>query len=370
MVNYIKYWKIDILLIQEHNLKERHLICNDLLEVCDIYINLAINQKGGTATLINRNLNYGLISNEMSADSRIISTKIKIYKTRINLVNVYAPASATHIERDAFFQNFLMYYSRSDTNNVILGGDWNCIINSRDCSSDNIHLSKALLNIVRSIRCKDAWNCKNRNVEYTYVRQNYGSRIDRIYVKDIANYIASTRVVHVNFSDHSGIEMSFNLPEIPKVGRYYWKMNVALLDKDNIKEDFQIEWDGIKNNINRYDTINDWWEIYAKTQIKNFFINKGREENAKKYGLLEYLEYKLNRLYEIQNRTGQLNYPEVKEVKDRVNAIKAEILEGVKIRNRMDEQVEGEKVSAYLIGKHHIVWRTVGWLGFCATSKS
>ena len=95
------------MLIQEHNLKERHLICNDLLEVCDIYINLAINQKGGTATLINRNLNYVLISNEMSADSRIISTKIKIYKTRINLVNVYAPASATHIERDAFFQIFL-----------------------------------------------------------------------------------------------------------------------------------------------------------------------------------------------------------------------------------------------------------------------
>ena len=81
-----------------------------------------------------------------------------------------------------------------------------------------------------------------------------------------------------------------------------------------------MKWDGIKNNINRYDTINDWWEVYAKTQIKKFFINKGREENAKKYGLLEYLEYKLNRLYEIQNRTGQLNYPEVKEVKDRINA--------------------------------------------------
>ena len=221
LVNYIKYRKIDILLIQEHNLRERHLLCNELLEVCDVYINLAINQKGGTATLINRKMNYNLLSNEMSADSRIISTKINFYKYRLNLVNVYAPASATHSERDDFFQKVLMYYLRSDTNNVILGGDWNCIINSRDCSSDNIHLSKALLNIVRSIRCKDAWNFKNRNVEYTYVRQNYGSRIDRIYVKDIANYITSTQVVHVSFSDHSGIEMTFKLPEVLKVSRYY-----------------------------------------------------------------------------------------------------------------------------------------------------
>ena len=38
-----------------------------------------------------------------------------------------------------------------------------------------------------------------------------------------------------------------------------------------------------------------------------------------------------------------MNYKDVKEIKDRINAIKTEILEGVKIRNRMQEQIEGEK---------------------------
>ena len=355
LVNYIKYKKIDILFLQEHNLRERNLICNELLELCDIFINLSVNQKGGTATLISKKFNYGLQSNEFSADGRIVSTIIKHYNTELHLVNVYAPASASHSERDSFFQNDLLYYLRNKLNNVILGGDWNCILSERDCQSRNIQVSKTLLNIVRSIKCKDAWFCKDRNVEYTFVRQNYGSRIDRFYVRNLANYIEYIKVVHVNFSDHSSIEMSIKLPEIPKVGRYYWKLNVSMLDRDDIKDEFRTEWNRIKNSINFYDTINDWWVIQAKPEIKKFFKDKGREESAKKYGTLEFLEFKLNRIYDKLNKTGEINYSEVKGIKDRISAIKAEILEGVKIRSRIQEQLEGEKVSAYLIGKQNSI---------------
>ena len=108
LVSYIKYKKIDILFLQEHNLRERNLICNELLELCDIFINLSVNQKGGTATLISKKFNYGLQSNEFSADGRIVSTIIKHYNTELHLVNVYAPASASHSERDSFFQNDLL----------------------------------------------------------------------------------------------------------------------------------------------------------------------------------------------------------------------------------------------------------------------
>ena len=48
-------------MIQEHNLRDNNLICPELLDICDIYINLAINQKGGTAILINKRLNYNVI---------------------------------------------------------------------------------------------------------------------------------------------------------------------------------------------------------------------------------------------------------------------------------------------------------------------
>ena len=41
-----------------------------------------------------------------------------------------------------------------------------------------------------------------------------------------------------------------------------------------------------------------------------------------KQGLLYYLESKLNRMYEILNRTGEINYAEMKEIKDQINMIK------------------------------------------------
>ena len=68
-----------------------------------------------------------------------------------------------------------------------------------------------------------------------------------------------------------------------------------------------------------------------------------------KYGLIEYLEFCLNKLYNNINLTGNLQYGEVKLLKDRIDEIKSEILEGVKVRARINEQVEGERVSAFLI---------------------
>ena len=113
------------------------------------------------------------------------------------------------------------------------------------------------------------------------------------------------------------------------------------------------EWTRIKNAIPFYDFLNVWWEIHAKPQIKRFFIDKGREESSKTYGLLKYLEAKLNRIYDKLNKSGQVTYSEIKDVKDRINAIKSDIMEGVKIRNRIQEQIEGERVSAYLVGKQN-----------------
>ena len=46
-----------------------------------------------------------------------------------------------------------------------------------------------------------------------------------------------------------------------------------------------------------------------------------------------------------------IQYSDVKALKDRIDELKNEILEGVKIRSRIKEQEEGEKISAFLIKK-------------------
>ena len=195
------------------------------------------------------------------------------------------------------------------------------------------------------------WHIKNKDVKYTYVRNNFGTRIDRLYSKDLCDYVKWIDVINVNFSDHSCVKTVIGLPNLPKPGPYYWKLNSSLLELPNIETKFIEEWGKIKSAKNRYATINCWWDKYAKPQIKSFFIKIGREEKQKNYGLLNFLEYSLNRLYNKVNISGIVDYSEIKEIKDKINNIKANFLNGVKIRSRVEEQLQGEHVSAYLIKK-------------------
>ena len=134
LVNLIKFHRIDVLMLQEHNLRNKNLIGEELSSICHIHINLAVNQKGGTAILFNRGLNFELLNEEKSGDSRIISVKIKLYNNILQFTNVYAPSGSSLTVNDDFFQKDLLYYSRGDIGNIILGGDYNCVIAKRDSS--------------------------------------------------------------------------------------------------------------------------------------------------------------------------------------------------------------------------------------------
>ena len=216
----------------------------------------------------------------------------------------------------------MLYYLRNSLQYTFMGGDWNCVLSARDTTSDNYVISKALLDTVRTLNLKDVWFLKNRNIEFTYVRQNYGSRIDRAYVKDLANYITDVKIIHVNFSDHSCVKTTLTLPDIPHQGKGYWKLNTSLLDDNLIKENFKIEWAKMGLTKNRYNNINEWWELYAKKQIKLFFIREGKKVMEKKYGLIKYLEFCLNELYNKLNLTGNVQYEEIKILKDRIDELK------------------------------------------------
>ena len=204
---------------------------------------------------------------------------------------------------------------------------------------------------MRSLNFKDLWHVKNRIVKYTYIRENYGSRIDRLYAKDLSNFVKCIDVHNVSFSDHLCVKIVIESLDIPKAGPYYWKLNTSLLDLPGIEEIFKEEWKLLTSCINRYPNINNWWDKFAKTKIKSFFVKIGREQMQNKYGLLNYLEFSLNKKYNELNLSGRIDYTAVKLIKDRIDDIKIDILNGVRIRSRVDEQLQGEHISAYLVKK-------------------
>ena len=217
LVNFLRFNKIDILFFQEHNIRSENCIVPELSDNYYTYLNLAIAHKGGTGILINKSLNVNIKNCEKSADSRIMSMNIDLYNKPLHLLNIYAPAGSSHKVRDDFFKDDLTYYFRNNLDNSIIGGDFNCITSSQDSSSGSTHVCKTLLNINRDLALKDVWWLHNRAPEFTFVRSNYGSRIDRFYIEKIANCINNVKLKHTSLSDHSSILISLNLPNVPKV---------------------------------------------------------------------------------------------------------------------------------------------------------
>ena len=168
LIDYMKMNKIDILLLQEHNIRYKNKLCNELLDLYHVTINLSIAQKGGTAIIINKKLPVEIINQELSADSRITSIKIRLYSQVLKIINIYAPSGSDNRERDEIFQNDLLFYLRNYINNTILAGDWNCITLNRDSESRNMQISKTLKNLITQIQFKDAWISKKNNIKYTY----------------------------------------------------------------------------------------------------------------------------------------------------------------------------------------------------------
>ena len=151
LVNFMSYNSIDILLLQEHNLRDASAISKELKDFCYISLNNAICLKGGTAILINKRIPFKVLSEEKSADSRIISLKIKVYDQFIHLLNIYAHSGTQfNEERENLFKNEILYYLRNSLQCTFIGGDWNCVLSDRDSTSNHFSVSKALLNTVRT----------------------------------------------------------------------------------------------------------------------------------------------------------------------------------------------------------------------------
>lgn len=75
-----------------------------------------------------------------------------------------------------------------------------------------------------------------------------------------------------------------------------WKLNVSLLEKEKIVQDFKTKLEQWKSLRFMYDSVGDWWED-MKRKSKYFFTLEGRKVAAKKRAFLGRLQGRLQRCY-------------------------------------------------------------------------
>ena len=103
LMSILKFHKIDVCMVQEHNVKDGCDI-NYLLSDYHVFQNSCSNLKGGTAICIRKCSSIRILNQEMDAEGQIICVKIEYNESIIPLINVYAPSGTNKKkEREEFF---------------------------------------------------------------------------------------------------------------------------------------------------------------------------------------------------------------------------------------------------------------------------
>ena len=169
----------------------------------------------------------------------------------------------------------LLYKKFTRKNNLILLGDFNVTLSSKDRSTGNKSFCESqeeLMSLIMQFDLEDLWRRQNPNGRlYTYFhgRSNTYSRIDRAYTS--TNLRVGVKIdPEINtFSNHFQTIVMKREPTNFKRGKGYWILNCRLLqDKEYIQHMKEL-WRNWQNQPNDFRSISDWWEK-GKQCIKVF----------------------------------------------------------------------------------------------------
>ncbi len=337
--NFVRLLDFDIIFFQE--------VESENIDLNDFNIIYNINEeKRGTAIALRQQIKYSNI--EKSLDSRMIVARIN---ENITLCNIYAPSGTQHKQyRERFFNINLAYYLRNITDYLIIGGDFNSVINERD-STGNSNYSFALKTTTQNLQLLDTWEVRNgTRVEYTFVRPGVGARLDRIYVsKNLKDNVRGTEI-HVNsFSDHKSYTTTIKLPNLgQRYGRGIWRLNNSILDDQSVMAEFETKWQYWVRQKRQYRSWYEWWVNFAKEKIKSFFKWKTSEKYHKNNDTLEFFYTSLKRLYE-EYRFNPAVRPNINKIKARMIKVQAEFSKN--ITSQSDMFIAGENLSTLQLGE-------------------
>ena len=113
--------------------------------------------------------------------------------------------------------------------------------------------------------------------EFTFHRPKCAaSRLDRIYVPQYLVPHVHHVSHHASLADHHYVLTEIECPSlerldpVPRTEKLYWKLNTSILQDEDFLENFTEFYRKIQTNITDYVDIAEWWDLKAKTAIREF----------------------------------------------------------------------------------------------------
>ena len=192
----------------------------------------------GVMTLVSKHL-HGCIK-EIRCDSygRYLICKAEINSESYCLANIYAPNE----DEPAFFRSVFDDFTEMECMHIIIGGDFNLVLQPEDRSSGkllNSNASNVVTNFAEQENLVDIWRMQHPDSKmftWNRVDQIRGklnwSRIDFFLLSSsLCNKTTKTDILPSYLSDHSMIECAIQVTDT-KRGPGYWKINNSFLNNE------------------------------------------------------------------------------------------------------------------------------------------
>ena len=181
----------------------------------------------------------------MSISQRYTPFLNNTFKPCLCCNDIYAPNEARH--QISFLGELSNSFLREYINdNVVVVGDFNCVINSSDKRGGKpFDVKKApvveLQTLITTNNLVDSWHFKNPDscgFTWSNASRKIQSRLDYLLVsKNLCKLIQKCNIIPNIHSDHSAVELNITFDEdSPPRGPGFWKFNNSLLlDTDYVE---------------------------------------------------------------------------------------------------------------------------------------
>ena len=235
----------------------------------------------GVMVLFKPNLNVTINKTLADKNGRYILAETSIDETNIVFVNIYAPNDPS--QQILFLRDLSSSVLSAYANeNLVLGGDFNCVMNAMDKKGGRPFDSKnaAVTEFESTIRvhslvdaCGRIVNLHNIGFTWSNPSMKIQSRLDYFFIpKFLQKLIQECRIMPNIFSDHSALILTicFDEEAAPR-GPGYWRFNNSLLS-DN--EYVALLRSKIPEFVEKYKEVEDkglFWEM-VKMEIRGLTV--------------------------------------------------------------------------------------------------
>ena len=386
VLDYLKTLQYDLFLLQDTHLTKRKVSFFNTLWPGKCYHSFGTFNSRGTSILFNPQTQHRVIQEEHCTTGNYNIITCQMFLNTYTIINVYGPND----DRPSFFHQINQKLNETVSENVIIAGDFNFVIDyQRDSNylrQNNPAARDAFLSLIEEQNLVDAWTELNPGKRtFTWAKGNpykFG-RLDMFFISEhLITQTVSSSVLAGYRSDHCIITLNLSVAE-KKKGPGLWKLNESLLKDENYDKAIKSV---IVNAVKQYAvpaysdsflsneehfnsvqfTISDclFYEtllMLIRGETVRYSKRKARSRRKQELQITN----KISQLRtEVESQPNPTNLERLEEAQKSLEDIRKPRIEGMIIRSKVSWYEEGEKSSKYFLSleKRNAARNTVQYL--------